>query len=146
MRQVDCRTHLRNPMPKSNPSTLLAELNHLLAERSALRPLFERYRFFLNTRKYSAERDEIEESVKNIICAGLPLSKQNLPQASALAQCAYVLRTALSRPELLDNPALVWDRPLVPGCLVTNWHESLKQRLYDLCGQLDSAFTRILSP
>jgi hypothetical protein len=138
-------------MPKANPSTLFVEcLRNLLSQRQALRPLLTRYRTYLDQRQYNAARTSLEQEITAAVSAGLPFNEKerryNLPQAEHLAVAAYNLRIAFNRPELQENPKLVWDYGCaVPGVLTTGWHPAVKARLITLVGPLDYTLEQMLS-
>jgi hypothetical protein len=112
--------------------------------------LLARYKTPLALRQFNDARTALEREVAAIVAAGLPFNKEelrfNLPQAAHLSVAAFNLQTSLSRPELQENPLLVWEYGSpVPGVLITGWHPAVKQRLLDLCGPLDETLERMLS-
>jgi hypothetical protein len=133
-----------------NRPTLKERLRTLLSERKALRLLLARYRTPFTLRQFNDTRTALEREVAAIVAAGLPFNEEerryNLPQAEHITVAALNLRLSLTRPELQDNPNLVWDfGSPVPGIMTVNWHPSVKQRLLDLCGPLDETLERMLT-
>jgi hypothetical protein len=138
-------------MRKPNPSTLFAQsVAKLLSERKAVRLLLARYQTPLALRQFNDARTALEREVAAIVAAGLPFNEEgrryNLPQARHLAEALFNLQTSLRRPELQENPLLVWGfGSPVPGVLTTGWHDAVKQRLLDLVGPAEFALGRMLT-
>ena len=143
-------------MPRKKPSTLLAErVTTLLAERKAIRPLLTTYQAYLDAHNYTNERTDLERKIAAIVSSGPPFDEaerlESVPQDYALAEAAFRMRCAFNRPELRDDPALVWDGATLSALMpaswrqVSSWHPALKERLIDLCGPLDGTLERMLS-
>ena len=101
-------------------------------------------------RQFNEARIALEREVAAIVAAGLDFNEEerrySLPQAQHLTEAAYNLRIAFTRPELQDNPNLVWEYGSpVPGILTTNWHPAVKQRLLDLVGPAEFTLERMLT-
>ena len=74
------------------------------------------------------------------------VSNELKPSAEHITVATFNLRITFGRPELQDNPNLVWEYGSpVPGILTTNWHPAVKQRLLDLVGPAEFTLERMLN-
>lgn len=134
---------------KSQSSLLIERVANLLSERKLLRSLFPRYRVLVDLRSFTSERADREREIAELILCSPPFSSEErrygVPQAAHLAEAALRMRASFTQVELRDNPGRVWDSFPLPGVDTTNWPQSIKERLIDLVGPLDSFLERTLS-